>query len=69
MSTKMIVSDIEKTLIDQVCETMKLRAEMQEVVLGLVEISRQLDELINIQKAGQEYQRRTQERPRRQSRQ
>lgn len=42
---------MEEVLIDNVCETMKLRATVEEVVLGLVEISRQLDELISIQKA------------------
>lgn len=60
---------MEEVLIDNVCETMKLRAEMQEVVLDLSEISRQLDELISVRKAESKPQQRKQEhqqrRPRR----
>ena len=46
----------EEILIDQVCETKRLRADVQEVILGLVEISRQLDELISIQKSESKHQ-------------
>lgn len=60
---------MEEVLIDNVCETMKLRATVEEVVLGLVEISRQLDELISIQKAESKPQQRTQEHQQRRSRQ